>query len=94
MQGGKNCILLKYINENRAFRVSHWLEIWKNRFCPSMAMGPTELRERGMDSGHQAAAALPGDGQLLPPLHTDIASVLEPSVVYADQVGSETFFRI
>ncbi len=36
MQGGKNWILPKYINENRFFWDSHWLEIWSNHFCPSM----------------------------------------------------------
>jgi hypothetical protein len=36
MQGGKNRILQKYMNANRFFRDSHWLEIWKNHFCPSM----------------------------------------------------------
>jgi hypothetical protein len=28
MQGGKNWILPKYINANRFFWDSHWLEIW------------------------------------------------------------------
>jgi hypothetical protein len=36
MQGGKNLILPKEINENRFFRDSHWLEIWKNHSCPTM----------------------------------------------------------
>jgi hypothetical protein len=36
MQGGKNWILPKYINANRFFWDSHWLEIWSNHFCPSM----------------------------------------------------------
>jgi hypothetical protein len=45
MQGGKNRILLKEIYANRFIRDSHWLEIWKNHFCPTM--GPTEWRERG-----------------------------------------------
>ncbi len=35
MQGGKNWILPKYINANRFFWDSHWLEIWSNHFCPS-----------------------------------------------------------
>ncbi len=39
MQGGKNWILPKEINANRFFLGSHWLEIWKNRLCPSM--GPS-----------------------------------------------------
>jgi len=36
MQGGKNWILPKYINANRFFWDSHWLEIWSNHLCPSM----------------------------------------------------------
>jgi hypothetical protein len=36
MQGGKNWILPKWINVNRFFLNSHWLEIWSNHFCPSM----------------------------------------------------------
>jgi hypothetical protein len=36
MQGGKNCILPKDINANQLFRDSHWLEIWRIHFCPSM----------------------------------------------------------
>ncbi len=36
MQGGKNWILLKEIKANRVFWDSHWLEIWKRHFCPSM----------------------------------------------------------
>ncbi len=36
MQGGKNWILPKYINANRFFWDSHWLDIWSNHFCPSM----------------------------------------------------------
>jgi hypothetical protein len=36
MQAGKNWILPKEINANRFFGDSHWLEIWTNRFCPSM----------------------------------------------------------
>jgi hypothetical protein len=32
----------KEINADRFFRDSHWLEIWKNRLCPSM--GPSERR--------------------------------------------------
>jgi hypothetical protein len=36
MQGGKNRILPKAINANRFYRDSHWLEIWKNHFCPSL----------------------------------------------------------
>jgi hypothetical protein len=31
-----NRILPKEINANRFFSDSHWLEIWKNHFCPSM----------------------------------------------------------
>jgi hypothetical protein len=38
MQGGKNWILPKYINANRFFWGSHWLEIWSNHFCPSMGL--------------------------------------------------------
>ncbi len=38
MQGGKNWILPKYINANRFFWNSHWLEIWSNHFCPSMGL--------------------------------------------------------
>ncbi len=38
MQGGKNWILPKYINANRFFWDSHWLEIWSNHFCPSMGL--------------------------------------------------------
>jgi hypothetical protein len=38
MQGGKNWILPKYINANRFFWDSHWLEIWSNYFCPSMEL--------------------------------------------------------
>jgi hypothetical protein len=34
MQGGKNSILPKYINANRFFWDSLWLEIWSNHFCP------------------------------------------------------------
>jgi len=29
-------LLPKYINANRFFGDSHWLEIWSNHFCPSM----------------------------------------------------------
>jgi hypothetical protein len=36
MRGGKNWILPKYINSNRFFWVSHWLETWSNHLCPSM----------------------------------------------------------
>jgi hypothetical protein len=36
MQGVKNWILPKYINANRFFFDSHWLDIWSNYFCPSM----------------------------------------------------------
>jgi hypothetical protein len=36
MQGGKNWILPKYINANRFFWDSHWLEILSNHFWPSM----------------------------------------------------------
>jgi hypothetical protein len=32
--GSKNWILPKEINENRFFRDSHWLEIWKNPYVP------------------------------------------------------------
>ncbi len=38
MQGGKNWILPKQVNENRFFWDSHWLEIWSNHFCPSMGL--------------------------------------------------------
>jgi hypothetical protein len=38
MQGGKNWIFPKYINANRFFWDSHWLEIWSNNFCPSMGL--------------------------------------------------------
>jgi hypothetical protein len=38
MQGGKNWILSKYVNANRFFWDSHWLEIWSNHFCPSMGL--------------------------------------------------------
>ncbi len=38
MQGGKNWILPKYINANRFFWDSHWLEIWSNHFCPSVGL--------------------------------------------------------
>ncbi len=38
MQGGKNWILPKEINANRFFWDYHWLEIWKNILCPSMAL--------------------------------------------------------
>jgi hypothetical protein len=38
MQGGKNWILPKYINANRFFWDSHWLEIWSNHFCPSKGL--------------------------------------------------------
>jgi hypothetical protein len=38
MQGGKNWIFPKYINANRFFWDSHWLEIWSNHFCPSMGL--------------------------------------------------------
>jgi hypothetical protein len=36
MQGGKNWILPKEIKANWFFWDFHWLEIWSNRFCPSM----------------------------------------------------------
>ncbi len=36
MQGGKNRILPKEMNENWFFWGSHWLEIWSNHFCPSL----------------------------------------------------------
>jgi hypothetical protein len=36
MQGNKNFFLPKEINANRFFRVSHWVEIWKNHLFPSM----------------------------------------------------------
>jgi hypothetical protein len=32
MQGGKNWIFPKAMNENRFFWDSHWLEIWSNHF--------------------------------------------------------------
>jgi hypothetical protein len=38
MQGGNNWILPKYINANRFFWDSHWLEIWSNHFCSSMGL--------------------------------------------------------
>ncbi len=38
MKGGKNWIFPKYINANRFFSDSHWLEIWSNHFCPSMGL--------------------------------------------------------
>ena len=38
MQGGKNWILPKYINANRFFWNSYWLEIWSNHYCPSMGL--------------------------------------------------------
>jgi hypothetical protein len=48
MQGGKNQILPKAMNANRFFRTSHWLEIWKNHFCPSMGPNGGSV---AMDSG-------------------------------------------
>ncbi len=37
MQEGKNWFFPKEINANWFFGDSHWLEIWKNHFCP---LGP------------------------------------------------------
>jgi hypothetical protein len=48
MQGGKNRILPKYINANRFFWDSHWLEIWSNHFCPSMGLNGVSV---ATDSG-------------------------------------------
>jgi hypothetical protein len=50
MQGGKNWILPKYINANRFFWDSHWLEIWSNHFCPSMGLNGGSV---ATDSGLQ-----------------------------------------
>jgi hypothetical protein len=36
MQGSKNWILPKEMNENRFFWDSYWLEIWSNHLFPSM----------------------------------------------------------
>jgi hypothetical protein len=43
MQGGKNWILPKEINENRFFRDSHWLEIWKNPLFPGPIGGSVAI---------------------------------------------------
>ncbi len=48
MQEGKNWILPKEMNANRFFWDSHWLEIWKNHLCPSMAPNGGSV---AMDSG-------------------------------------------
>jgi hypothetical protein len=56
MQGGKNWILPKYINANRFFWDSHWLEIWSNHFCPSM----------GRNGG---SVAMDSEDEYRPPLH-------------------------
>jgi hypothetical protein len=48
MQGGQNWILLKETIADRFFLDSHWLEIWKNHFCP---MGPNG-GSVAMDSAH------------------------------------------
>jgi hypothetical protein len=45
MQGDKNWILQKYINANRFFWVSHWLEIWSNHLCYVPLWD--RMRERG-----------------------------------------------
>jgi hypothetical protein len=52
-QGGKNWILPKYINANRFFWDSHWLEIWSNHFCPSM----------GPNGGSVATDSVQGEGR-------------------------------
>jgi hypothetical protein len=48
MQGGKNRILPIEMNSNRFFWEFHWLEIWSNYFCPSMAPNGGSV---AMDSG-------------------------------------------
>jgi hypothetical protein len=51
MQGGKNRILPKYINANRFFWDSHWLEIRSNHFCPSMGPnGGSVATDSGVNS--------------------------------------------
>jgi hypothetical protein len=49
MQGGKNWTLPKEMNANRFFWDSHLLEIWSNRFCPSMGSNEGSV---AMDSVH------------------------------------------
>ncbi len=48
MQGGKYRIFPKEMNENRFFLDSHWLEIWKNHFRPTMGPNGGSV---AMDSG-------------------------------------------
>ncbi len=55
MQGGKNWFLPKYINANRFFWDSHWLEIWSNHFCPSMGLNGGSV---ATDSVHVGAGIL------------------------------------
>ncbi len=52
MQGGKNWILPKEMNENQFFCDSHWLEIWSNHFCPSIGPNGGSV---AMDSGYPQA---------------------------------------
>jgi hypothetical protein len=52
MQGGKNWILPKYINANRFFWDSHWLEI-RARICKSL-WSPGIDSEESMPLGHVA----------------------------------------
>jgi hypothetical protein len=49
MQGGKNWIFPKYINANRFFWDSHWLEIWSNHFCPSMGLNGGSVATDSVD---------------------------------------------
>jgi hypothetical protein len=49
MQGGKNWILTNYINANRFFWDSHWLEIWSNHFCPSMGLNGGSVATDSVD---------------------------------------------
>ncbi len=64
MQGGKNRILPK-VTANRFFRESHWLEIWKNHFCPSMGPNGGSV---AMDSVERGGDGPQGDDSSPPPL--------------------------
>jgi hypothetical protein len=58
MKEYKNWFFPKEINANRFFGDSHWLEIWKNHFCPSI--GPPNGGRVAADS---ALAVRPFMGQ-------------------------------
>jgi hypothetical protein len=90
MQGGKNWILPKYINANRFFWDSHWLEIWSNHFCPSM----------GLNGGSVATdsvlyhVTVPGNMSHLQYIHTHRLSVSRVHAIKFQLEEGQAFFAL